>query len=550
MTNEAYILPNGKQVVKAVYTPLHSALHEYANNPLIEALPPLFSKEEVYRYLTPHFHYNEEERKADRVVRLHCVYRLFDYFQPFREHYELEQKISVAIRRGYIHRNPCDPSYAQGLQESYNCLKSGMITNGQTTYNSALGFSLLGLSGTGKTSSIRRILAPYPQVIAHTDYHGHKLNLLQLTWLKLDCSHDGSLKGIGENFFEQIDNLLGTNYFSEFANNEYKARRIVPALRHVARAHSLGLLIVDEIQNLSHLKSGGPKKILQFFVQLRNEIGIPVILVGTPTARSILQSNFTTARRGCSQGHIPWCELPPGLKWEEFVKGFWDRQWTSTKTELTPELIDKLYNESQGIPDTALKLYGLAQCKAIASGKNEQITPKLIENVARTSLAPLQPWLEALRNKDYELLSRFEDIEIDFFTHFNECLNKISASSEISESCSSEQVLITQIVNNMSAVGIDATRAFNIANDLLEANKERDVILLTQEAVKIAFDLDIAQKKVSKTKASSKKKQSTYSGDDFRLIGEKAKVAKQPLARVIEEAGFNRDPLIELVLEV
>ena len=55
--------------------------------------------------------------------------------------------------------------------------------------------ALIGCSGCGKTTSLKRILSAYPQVIYHPE-----MNLEQVVYLKIDCSHNGSLKEICLNF--------------------------------------------------------------------------------------------------------------------------------------------------------------------------------------------------------------------------------------------------------------------------------------------------------------------------------------------------------------
>ena len=45
--------------------------------------------------------------------------------------------------------------------------------------------------------------------------------------------------------------------------------------------HCLGLLVIDEIQHLNQAKSGGAEKMLNFFLQLMNTLGLPVVLIGT-----------------------------------------------------------------------------------------------------------------------------------------------------------------------------------------------------------------------------------------------------------------------------
>ena len=77
-------------------------------------------------------------------------------------------------------------------------------------------------------------------------------------------------------------------------------------MSQVARHTGLGMLVIDEIQHLKQAKSGGSEKMLNFFVTLVNTIGVPVVLIGTTKAMSVLQSEFSQARRGSGQGDMVW----------------------------------------------------------------------------------------------------------------------------------------------------------------------------------------------------------------------------------------------------
>ncbi len=58
-----------------------------------------------------------------------------------------------------------------------------------------------------------------------------------------------------------------------------------------AANHCIGVLVIDEIQRLSQARSGGAERMLNFFVQLINTIGVPVVLIGTYKARSLIRQN-------------------------------------------------------------------------------------------------------------------------------------------------------------------------------------------------------------------------------------------------------------------
>ena len=75
----------------------------------------------------------------------------------------------------------------------------------------------------------------------------------------------------------------------------------MPSMAAVGAMHGLGCLIIDEVQHLSVAKSGGATKMLNFFTELSNTMGIPVILLGTPQSLDVLGSEFRCARR--ATGH-------------------------------------------------------------------------------------------------------------------------------------------------------------------------------------------------------------------------------------------------------
>ncbi|WP_420768601.1 hypothetical protein ACNR9V_01050 [Parageobacillus thermoglucosidasius] len=179
--------------VEANYS--ESVISDYLGNPLIEALPPILSVNEVIEALSVFPEYDAKERHFSQEHRFHCIQRLFRYFQPFERHIELEQKLSRIIRQGYISRNPLSKNNAVFMNQSYNALKQGKIlqTTSMDYKKYTTGFTIIGYSGIGKTTSIERVLSLYPQVIKHSYYKKKHLNFIQVPWLKVDCPFDGSL---------------------------------------------------------------------------------------------------------------------------------------------------------------------------------------------------------------------------------------------------------------------------------------------------------------------------------------------------------------------
>ncbi len=92
-------------------------------NPLIEALPEIWASDTVVELLSEEAPYHDGERMLDARYRMHCIQRLFHYFQPLEQHIDIEQRISRCIRQGYLNRNPCTREYARILAEGYEALQ-------------------------------------------------------------------------------------------------------------------------------------------------------------------------------------------------------------------------------------------------------------------------------------------------------------------------------------------------------------------------------------------------------------------------------------------
>jgi hypothetical protein len=211
-------------------------------------------------------------------------------------------------------------------------------------------------------------------------------------------------------FFEAVDRAAGTNYFDLYIKRGSTINILMKRMEQIARLHCVGVLVIDEIQHLTLAKSGGSEKMLNFLVTLVNKIGIPVVLIGTTRAMNILQSEFRQARRSSGhQGDLLWDRMKNDTSWDIFVSTMWKNQWTKHVVPINDEFKAALYNESQGIVDIAVKLYAMAQIRAIGMQK-DTFTPRDIHKVASEKLGLVKPALDALRSSDKKRIAAIGDI--------------------------------------------------------------------------------------------------------------------------------------------
>lgn len=527
------------RIEHAVYK--DSPLSDYRGNPLIAALPPIYETEEVAKRIASFPDYDPNERNLSASLRHHCVMRIAEFVQPLSVHLDVESRFSRMIRHGYKARNPLGVGFVRRLRNANMLKPNSQEDQEDIISSSASGFSIIGISGIGKSTTVARNLLLYPQVIVHSKYEGRNLSIYQVVWLKLECPHDGSTKSLCLNFFQAIDSLLGTNYFEKYKRNTENI--LIPLMARVASLHCLGVLVIDEIQNLSEAKSGGSNKMLNFFVQLVNTIGVPVVLVGTFKATYLLSGEFRKARRGTGQqGGLISDRMKFDDEWDLLLEGLWDYQWTSKPTELTVDLKRVIYEESQGITDIAVKLYMLAQWRAISTGQ-EEITPALIKSVANDSLRLVKPALDALKQGKEETLRKFGDVhfpieELEEFykksqNDFNlkESLDKLKGSIKKDQQAKVEK--ITEISSWLMQAGIDPAIAEKVSEQVVRESELDEISTLKQNAFSLCCGTtsttDSAKGPLPKHSAlKPAKNEHKCEPGDLRIIFKKGQKSKIP----------------------
>lgn len=404
--NPPYLAFRGR-MVQATYQ--ETRIERHQGNPCIEAMPkPLETDQQITDALAYDPPYKQEQRFWPNHEREQLIQGIVDLYVPLPMHLDLVKRLARLLPEGYVARNPLEGGYWKALDQRVAAL-AGEQPKPPRRWSQATGFNIYGVPGGGKTLSLQHALDLYPQVIIHHRYRDQDFSLVQLVWLMLQCPFDGSTRGLCLNFFQAVDSILGTKYYANYARRRAVQNELIVDMARVASLHSLGVLVVDEVQFLNTAKSGGIHKMLNFFVELVNTIGVPVILVGTYKAYPLFTAEFRQARRGTGQGDMPWDPLPPDGTWNEFLESLWDYQYVQQTSKLTKEIRDVLYEVTCGIPDLAVKVFMLAQYRAIARGK-EKITVDTIRSVAQDSLRSVNGMLAAVRRGDLEYLQRVGDI--------------------------------------------------------------------------------------------------------------------------------------------
>ncbi|ETT47088.1 Tn7-like transposition protein C [Paenibacillus sp. FSL R7-269] len=548
----------------------------YKDNPFIEALPPIFEEEEVALQIRKYPDYQDDQRKLGKQTRLHLVQQISDYVEPLPQHFLVEQRLSRLMRHAYKARNPFFPEYIRQFHIGFKDVLDGGVdqtgSNIAGVRSTAAAFTILGVSGQGKTTSIESSLLLYPQVIHHSTYKGQPFIRKQIVWLKLNCPFDGSVKGLCFNFLQAVDSILGTDYFQKFANKTKgtSVDMLIPIMAHIASLHGIGVLVIDEVQNLSSMKSGGAERVLNYFTQLINTIGVPVVLMGTFKAMSLLSTCFSQARRSTGQGDMILDRLVQGEEWNFFLKSLWKYQWTATKTTLNSNLSNKMYELSQGIIDIAVKLYMLSQWQAIEDGDGkERITLSLLEAVAKQHLQLVQPMLKLLKRNDPDILTKIDDLypKWDIFDEYlKKSAEKVNVQGKIrtkalrDEKIERDEEKYIELIQTAIDFGVSSDIAQELSNKILQSNEaDKDiatlrkqlVIEITSDAVTEESDnIYVAENGDQSRQKGAKKQKQVLDEDDLRnaVVGNE-KDTEAMCEKLLDIGSIPReDELLKLII--
>lgn len=448
----------------------------YVGNPLIEALPRIFSEDDVAVDLR---HFPPAATALELVLpaheRIHCVSAIEDLVVPLPTAFDVEAALSVLIRRGYAARNPFNREWRRklfGIKDSM----SQPLLGYQVRSKSVPAIMVTGVSGNGKTTLVESLLEMYPQTIIHTDYRGTSFNVKQLVWIGVNASFDASLKGLVLAIFSAIDAALETDYRKQYEKSKLSIDTMVGNLSQIFSTFHLGVLFVDEIQCLMLRGDEEAKLALSLFLKIANVCRVPIVFSGTYAAVKLFSKVARNARRVCSGGYfdlalatnfdeVLWDKLVVEVIWQKY-------QWVPKPAPLTDNLRKLLFKLTRGILAVLIALHRASQVYAIRRGLNT-VDASVLNKVYATQFVLLHPALDALGSKKKNRLEKFEDLlppkdQMDTLL------------------CPSKDELLTERIQRLIAMGQDAGTGSQIqphqprlgqsASEVSNLSAERQVI--------------------------------------------------------------------------
>ena len=322
---------------------------------LVSKLPLMLAGKELLSALEMLPEYDESIRNADAATRLMSLSDLYNFYLPSQMSVEIYSRLYLALLQS-LQKKQTTLAIRQQMQ-NYRAIKnqphSGIIGGADS-------FTIIGASGIGKSAAISRAISlitedriisldsPYTTIIP---------------CLTVQCPFDSSVKGLLLEILRKVDERICSNYYENAMRVRATTDMLIGSVSQVALNH-IGLLIVDEIQNVVNSKNG--KSLVGMLTQLINNSGISICMVGTPESAVFFEQAMQLARRsvGIQYGRLDYDEF-----FQYFCETLFSHQYTKNSSQLTEGITEWLYEHSAGIISVVVSLVHDAQEIAILNGK-------------------------------------------------------------------------------------------------------------------------------------------------------------------------------------
>lgn len=334
-------------------------------NKIIEYLPKMKSSEELIEALKVLPEYLESICQQDSVTRLVALSDLYKIYIPSFMSVEIYSKLYLSLIRSLNKKKTKLATIQQN--ENFKAVSNqeyrGIIGGSDS-------FTIIGNSGIGKSSAISRAIELITENrVIETEKPYSKI----IPCIVVQCPFDSSVKGLLLEILRSVDEVLDSSYYEKALRSRATTDMLIGSVSQVALNH-IGLLIVDEIQNVVNSKNG--KSLVGALTQLINNSGISICMVGTPESNIFFEQAMQLARRslGLQYGAMKYDD-----NFREFCRTIFGYQYTKNKVKITDSIVHWLYEHSGGITSVVVSLIHDAQEIAILNGSEKLDIDNLTE---------------------------------------------------------------------------------------------------------------------------------------------------------------------------
>lgn len=331
-------------------------------------LPEMLTGNELIEELSVIPEYDSSIKNDNANKKLIALSNIYDVYIPSKMSVEIYNKLYLSLYHSLQKK-----SSQLATRQKYENYKKILSRPSNSIIGGSDSFTIIGTSGIGKSTAINRAV----DVITNNCVFEYKLKSKIIPFITVQCPFDSSVKGLAIEILLKIDSILETGYCAQQNFARCTVDILVAQICTIA-INNIGVLIVDEIQNVVNSKNG--KNIIGFLTQLINNSGISICMVGTPESMVYFESAAHLARRTMGLKYS-------NLKYDKYFKNIIDillkYQYTKTQRIKEEEVYRWIYEHSSGNISIIISLLHDAQEIAIVSGKdilNANVLNEAFEN--------------------------------------------------------------------------------------------------------------------------------------------------------------------------
>ena len=353
-------------------------MHELSE--IVRAMPKMLAGAELASALTVLPEYDDSIRNESDAVRLMALSDLYSIYLPSQMSTEIYSKLYLSLLRSLQKKNS-----TLAIQQRYENNKviqqqafSGII-GGSDSY------TIIGTSGIGKSSAISRAVSLISEKSIIETANPYSRIIPCLT---VQCPFDSSVKGLLMEILRKADEALVTTYYQHAIRSRATTTDTLIGAVSAIALNNIGVLIVDEIQNVANSKNG--KALVGVLTQIINSSGISICMVGTPESTRFFEQAQQLARRSLG---LQYNRLDFDQYFHNFCRALYRYQYVRQKSELTPAIIEWLYEHSAGVISVVVSLIHDAQEIAILN-RTEELNMVTLNEAYEKRLAMLHSYIE------------------------------------------------------------------------------------------------------------------------------------------------------------
>ena len=302
---------------------------------VIHILPPMRLGNELLSSLEVLPEYDRSICGADAPVRLMALSDLYKIYVPNQMSVEIYSKMYLALLRSLQKKGT--RLAVQQQNQNFRAI------TGQE-YSGIMGgsdsFTIIGSSGIGKSSAISRAITLITENrIVEVDNPYTKI----VPCVCVQCPFDSSVKGLLLEVLRKVDEAIDSNYYQNALRARATTDMLIGSVSQVALNH-IGLLVVDEIQNVCNGKNG--KSLVGVLTQLINNSGISICMVGTPESGVFFEQAMQLARRSLG---LQYDVMGYGDNFKRFCEVLFSYQYVKQRAEINDGIVNWLYNTLRAI---------------------------------------------------------------------------------------------------------------------------------------------------------------------------------------------------------